>query len=367
MEGLGLTAFWQGRRVLVTGHTGFKGAWLCLWLEQLGAEVTAVALEPQTEPSLYSLAAPLAAESHFADIGDGERLAEITRKARPEIVLHLAAQALVRPSYADPAGTFATNIMGTVNLLEAVRQVPSVRTVLVVTSDKVYANDGAGRPFDEGDRLGGHDPYSASKACAELVCQSYAKSFFGDGRVVLATARAGNVIGGGDWAQDRLVPDIVRALGQGQPAELRYPQAVRPWQHVLEPLSGYLSYAQALHERTRDMPETLNFGPDASDFATVAELAGELGHRFGVSDIWAQSPGDHPAEAPVLTLTSHRAAETLDWHPRLNRAGTVAWTADWYDAHRQGADMRAFTLSQIAAYEELMHDHASMPVLPSAG
>ena len=373
MEGMGLSNFWRGRRVLVTGHTGFKGTWLCLWLERLGAEVTALALEPVSDPSLYELAAPLAGATYLADICDGQLLGEIVRAAEPEIVLHLAAQALVRPSYADPAGTFATNIMGTVNLLEAVRQTPSVRTVLVVTSDKVYANDGSGRAFDELDRMGGHDPYSASKAGAELVCRSYAKSFFADNRVTLATARAGNVIGGGDWAADRLVPDIVRALEQGRPAALRYPEAVRPWQHVLEPLAGYLAFAQAMYQRAFDrtwiepLPETLNFGPDAADFATVAELTEAFGRRFGVDQMWFQAPGNHPAEAPVLTLTSERAAQVLGWQPLLGREQTVGWTADWYDAHRQGADMRAFTLSQIAAYEELMHDEPSMPVLQRAG
>lgn len=356
LESMGLSEFWHGRRVFVTGHTGFKGAWLCLWLERLGAEVAAVALEPGSSPSLYRLAAPWSGTHRIADIREAGPLAACLQASGAEIVIHMAAQALVRPSYADPAGTFATNVMGTVNLLEAVRATPSVTTVLVVTSDKVYANDGLARPFEESDPLGGGDPYSSSKACTELVCRSYAKSFLHERGVALATARAGNVIGGGDWAQDRLVPDFVRALQRGQPVELRYPGAVRPWQHVLEPLGGYLTYARALVQRASDpaLPAALNFGPDPQDFATVAELAEELGHGFGMGIAWRQAPGTWQAEAPVLTLNSALAADVLDWHPRLNRGQTVDWTVAWYQAHRQGADMREFSLSQIAAYEELM-------------
>lgn len=248
-----LSEFWQGRKVFVTGHTGFKGAWLCLWLERLGARVSALALAPDTSPSLYALLSPWAGADHrLGDIRDAGALAAQLGRAEPEIVVHLAAQALVRPSYDDPAATYATNVMGTVNLLEAVRQAPSVRAVLVITSDKVYANDGRGRAFAEHDRLGGADPYSSSKACAELVCASYAKSFLHDRGVALATARAGNVIGGGDWARDRLVPDFVRALDRGAPLQLRYPEATCPWQHVLEPLAGYLAFARALTEGEAD-------------------------------------------------------------------------------------------------------------------
>lgn len=358
LEGMALTPFWQGRRVFVTGQTGFKGAWLCLWLERLGAKVTAVALPPVSTPSLYALAAPWPGSHHMTDIRDTCALSEQLAQSDADIVIHMAAQALVRPSYADPAETFSTNVMGTVSLLDALRAAPAVQTVLVVTSDKVYANDGSGRAFVESDPLGGSDPYSSSKACTELVCRSYAKSFLKDRGVALATARAGNVIGGGDWAQDRLVPDFIRALEQGAPVELRYPQAVRPWQHVLEPLGGYLAYAQALTEgaapaEVSALPEALNFGPDAQDFATVAELAEELGRGFGLDTAWTQAPGKWEAEAPMLTLDSTLAGEALGWRPCLNRAQTIEWTVAWYNAHREGADMREFTLRQIAAYEEL--------------
>ncbi|MCC7251815.1 CDP-glucose 4,6-dehydratase [Hyphomicrobium sp.] len=350
-----LDAFWRGRRVLVTGHTGFKGAWLCLWLEKLGAVVSAVALAPETHPSLYEKLAPWrAGRHHVQDIRDGEALRARMRAVQPEIVLHMAAQALVRPSYDAPADTFATNVMGTVHVLEAVRACPSVRAVLVITSDKVYANDGGGRPFVETDRLGGHDPYSASKTCAEIVCHSYRVSFLDELGVRLATARAGNVIGGGDWAKDRLSPDFVRALDRGAPLLLRYPHAVRPWQHVLEPLSGYLRFAQALTEdRDGILPEAFNFGPDAACVATVSELAEAFAAAYGVENAWMPAAGLHPHEAATLGLSSARARGALGWRPRLTLRQTVDWTADWYKADRNGADMRAFSLDQIAAYEQL--------------
>lgn len=352
---MGLSPFWSGRRVFVTGHTGFKGAWLCLWLERLGAVVRAVALAPETPASLYDSVSPWpGADHHVLDIRNAPALAREVRDFQPEIVLHLAAQALVRQSYADPAETFSTNVLGTVNLLEAVRDVSSVRTVLVVTSDKVYANNGQGRPFVEADPLGGADPYSSSKACAELVCASYRKSYFRGSGVALATARAGNVIGGGDWAKDRLVPDVVRALVAGEPIRLRYPDAVRPWQHVLEPLGGYLAYAQALTERGGDaLPDALNIGPDPADFARVAELAEELGAAFGLDESWRQAPGEWEPEASLLTLDSTLAADSIGWRPRLARRQAVDWTAAWYRAEREGMDMRRFTLDQIAAYEDL--------------
>lgn len=355
LEDMGLTDFWQGRRVFVTGHTGFKGAWLCLWLERLGACVSAVALAPGTSPSLYNILSPwTGADHHIGDIRDAAALAAHLKRSEPEIVIHMAAQALVRRSYEDPSDTYSTNVMGTVSLLDAVREAPSVRTVLVVTSDKVYANDGRGRAFGESDPLGGADPYSSSKACTELVCGSYAKSFLRERGVVLATVRAGNVIGGGDWGKDRLVPDFVRALDRGIPVQLRYPEAVRPWQHVLEPLGGYLTFAQALTngDKAEGLPDALNFGPDSQDFATVAELAEELGHGFGISHAWERAPGEWRPEASVLMLNSALAGDVLGWHPRLDRRQTIEWTAAWYKAYRDGADMRDFTLRQIAAYEE---------------
>jgi len=349
-----MTGFWQGRRVLVTGHTGFKGAWLCLWMERLGAEVVAMGLAPQSTPALYDILAPWPGQTHrLVDVRDGAAVLDLVREAEPEIVLHLAAQALVRRSYAAPTETFATNVMGTVNLLEAVRLVDGVKAVVVVTSDKVYENDGAGRAFREADGVGGKDPYSNSKACAELVCRSYRDSFFGDDGPALATARAGNVVGGGDWSEDRLIPDFVRALAAGDAVRLRYPQAVRPWQHVLEPLAGYLDLAQALVERRGQAPEAVNFGPDPASFASVAEIVEGLGAAFGNDAPWQPAPGPHPPEAATLTLRSELAGERLGWQPRLAMDETIAWTADWYKAHRDGADMRAFSRAQIDRYEEL--------------
>lgn len=353
MENMELAEFWRGRRVLVTGHTGFKGAWLCLWLEKLGAVVGAVALAPETSPSLYARLAPWNnADHHAADIRDSLTFRAHMVAFKPEIVIHMAAQALVRRSYDDPVGTFSTNVMGTANVLEAVRACPLVRTVLVVTSDKVYAETESGRPFVETDRLAGHDPYSASKACTEIVCQSYRASFFRERDLRLATVRAGNVIGGGDWSDDRLVPDFIRALEQGEPILLRYPHAVRPWQHVLEPLGGYLRFAQALlSDRAGALPDALNFGPDEESVATVSELAEALAAAHGAADAWWPAPGPHPPEAAVLQLSSGLARRSIGWQPRLTLREAVDWTAAWYRANREGADMRAFSLDQIAAYE----------------
>lgn len=355
LENMGLTSFWGGRRIFVTGHTGFKGAWLCLWLEKRGATVRAVALAPETSPSLYDALSPWpGADHHVVDIRDRDALAAQVSDFEPEIILHLAAQALVRRSYDDPVGTYATNVMGTVNLLDAARHVPSIRTVLVVTSDKVYANDGSGRAFVEDDALGGADPYSNSKACVELLCQSYRKSFFEECGITLATARAGNVIGGGDWSGDRLVPDFIRALEEERTLPLRYPDAVRPWQHVLEPLGGYLVFAEALTQGGAALPTALNFGPaDPQAAVTVAQLAGQLGRAFGVEDCGQQAPGLWSAEAPALLLNSALAARAIGWQPRLDRQQTIDWTAAWYKANRDGADMRRFSLDQIAVYEEM--------------
>lgn len=349
-----MSGFWAGRRVLVTGHTGFKGAWLCLWLERLGADVTAIALPPQTAPALHEMLGPWPGQSHhLADIRVGEDVARLVTDARPQIVLHMAAQALVRHSYAEPAETFASNVMGTVNLLAALRRVDSVEAVVVVTTDKVYGNDESGRAFTEQDRLGGKDPYSSSKACTELVAASFRDSYFRPHGPALATARAGNVVGGGDWSEDRLVPDFVRALDAGEPIRLRNPASVRPWQHVLEPLSGYLRLAEALVEQPGAVPEALNFGPPPESCATVAEVAEALGAAFGVAEPWRPAGGVHPPEAATLTLRSDLAASTLGWRTRLSVEETLAWTADWYRAQRQGADMRAFSLDQIARYEEM--------------
>ena len=348
-----MSGFWHGRRVLLTGQTGFKGAWLSLWLERLGARVTAVGLAPDTKPSLHSLLAPFDGQTHH--VGDIRNLGAMERlvaMAQPEIVFHLAAEALVRRSYDDPAATFSTNVMGTVNLFQALRQASQLRAVVVVTTDKVYANDEAGRPFDEADRLGGKDPYSASKACAELVVDSFRSSFFAAGGPAIATARAGNVVGGGDWAKDRLIPDFVRAMAKGEPLRLRSPMAIRPWQHVVEPLAGYLALAEALATRPASVPAALNFGPNPAQFASVAKVAEALGRAFELPLPWLPAAGINPPEAQHLRLSSKLAAETLGWRPLLSFEETLAWTANWYRAHRDGADMRALTAAQIAAYED---------------
>jgi CDP-glucose 4,6-dehydratase len=344
--------FWRGRRVLLTGHTGFKGAWMSLWLESLGAEVSGYALAPAGEPNLWNILGARWVRSVIADIRDPQRIAEAVARADPQIVLHMAAQALVRESYRDPLGTYATNVMGTAALLQACRALRRLECVVVVTSDKVYANEDGGRSFAEGDRLGGHDPYSNSKACTELLTSSFRDSFFADGPP-LATARAGNVIGGGDWSEDRLIPDCVRGLASGQAVKLRYPDAVRPWQHVLEPLSGYLALAQGLVTAPTRVPRAVNFGPDPASFCTVREVVEAFGARFAGRPGWVRDPAPQPPEAQALTLSSALAAQALSWRPALDIRQSLSWTADWYSAYSAGENMRAFSEAQIAQYREL--------------
>lgn len=353
-----MTDFWRDRSVLVTGHTGFKGAWLCLWLQSLGAKVSGLALPPSTEPSLYGLAGPWHRQNHFTvDIRDRSAMVGAIARIQPQVVFHLAAQALVRASYRAPVETYETNVMGTIHLLDALRTTPSVETVIVVTTDKVYENDSRGRAFAEDDRLGGKDPYSNSKACVELAVQSYRDSFFSrsDGPT-LATARAGNVVGGGDWSEDRLVPDVVRALLARKPVSLRYPKSVRPWQHVLEPLRGYLMFAERLSKDPASLPRAVNFGPDPAGLLTVAEVVDVLGAALGGGVGWEQAPGQHPTEAVTLSLDSSLAARSLSWVPRLPIDKTIGWTADWYRRWRDGADPRRLTLDQIEAYRVLCNE-----------
>jgi CDP-glucose 4,6-dehydratase len=337
--------------VFLTGHTGFKGAWMSLWLRLLGAEVTGYALAPHTEPNLFDLTVS-DSPSRIGDIRDAGAVRDALSAADPQIVIHMAAQALVRESYRDPIATYATNVLGTAILLEACRELEHLECVIIVTSDKVYENQGEGRPFVETDRLGGHDPYSNSKACAEFVTASFRESFFRHGPPI-ASVRAGNVIGGGDWSQDRLIPDCVRALQAREPVALRYPEAVRPWQHVLEPLSGYLALAEALVEAPDAAPRAVNFGPDPSSFCRVHEVVDAFSARFSGKPGWRRDLGQHPLEATTLTLSSALAQSSLGWRPRLQVGESLAWTADWYRAYTAGEDMVKYSEAQIARYQSL--------------
>ena len=345
--------FWRGRRVLLTGHTGFKGGWTALWLHRLGAEVHGLALPAASDPNLWNLIGEgtLAGET-IADLADRAALERAVAETRPQIVLHLAAQALVRRSYVDPVGTIATNAMGTIHLLDALRESDGLQAVLVVTTDKVYENTDSGRDFVESDPLGGHDPYSASKAAAELLVRSYAASFFDEARVPVATARAGNVIGGGDWSEDRLVPDVWRAARDNVPLVLRYPGATRPWQHVLEPTFGYLRFVEALAQGL-DVPRALNFGPLPGQPATVAEVAEKIGAALGCSTAWEQDDGMHPAEMKLLSIDPTLAARSIGWRPVLDQETTLEWTASWYGRWQRGEAARALCLAQIRDYEAL--------------
>ena len=345
--------FWPGRRVFVTGHTGFKGSWLCLMLHRLGACVTGYALDPPTRPALFEVArvtGTLVADTG-ADILDRDRLRAALWAAAPEIVLHFAAQPLVRASYADPVKTYAENVMGTVHLLDAVRHAPPVRAVIVVTTDKCYENREWGWGYRETDRLGGHDPYSSSKAAAELATQCFRDSFFTEsagGRTNVATARAGNTIGGGDWAADRLIPDAVRSIMAGQDLTIRYPGAIRPWQHVLDPLRGYLMLAERL-ACGDSFAESWNFGPDAASERSVADVLRALALHWGGLR-WAGAPGPQPHEAGNLKLDCARARERLGWRPLLDFNTAIALTAAWYDASWAENDMRGVTDRQIAHF-----------------
>jgi CDP-glucose 4,6-dehydratase len=345
-------AFWRGRRVLLTGHTGFKGAWLALWLERLGAEVSAFALPPEAGPNLFHLAKVAeSCDSRIQDLQDSDGVARQVRQARPQIVLHLAAQALVRRSLAMPVETFAINVLGTINLLQALRELEGIEAVLVVTSDKVYANDGSGRAICEADPLGGDDPYSASKAACELAVNSMRRSFLSARGVPVATARAGNVIGGGDFAEDRVVPDCVRAAIAGRPVVLRHPRSTRPWQHVLDCLCGYLLYAERLASAPAVVPQALNFGPASEPAVPVVELASAIMEAMdSTAGIEVREPG-HSVEAPLLSLDSTLARRTLGWRDRLSGPAAIEATAMWYRRWQAGEDMRAATVAEIDRYQ----------------
>ena len=353
-----LRSFYRDRRVLVTGHTGFKGTWLVHWLKQLGAHVSGFALEPETSPNLFTLTqaeAACEAGSVIANLVDAAAVRDALTRARPEIVFHLGAQALVRRGYQQPIETFDVNVMGTVHLLEACRSVPEVRTIVVVTTDKCYENLEQIWPYREPDRLGGHDPYSASKACAELVVASYRKAFLQQAGVGLASARAGNVIGGGDWAEDRLIPDLVRGAQQDQTITIRSPSATRPWQHVLDPLFGYLLLAERLSAAPNDFAEAWNFGPqpDPVTVGTVARRFIELLGR-GAVDVGPTASGVH--EAQLLAVDSTKAIQRLGWRPTLQLQAALSFTAEWYRAQILGStDLRELLNAQIARFE---HDVA---------
>ncbi|MDE8652349.1 CDP-glucose 4,6-dehydratase [Novosphingobium album (ex Liu et al. 2023)] len=346
---------WAGRRVLVTGHTGFKGSWLALWLDAMGADVTGFALPAPTQPSLFETARIAERLRHIeGDVRDPAALAAAFAAARPEVVFHLAAQPLVRLSYDDPAGTYATNVMGTVNVLEAARAAPGVRAIVAVTSDKCYENREWIWPYRETDPMGGHDPYSSSKGCAELVVAAWRRSFFaGEGAPALASARAGNVIGGGDWAADRLVPDLVRAFAAGAAPLIRNPQAVRPWQHVLEALGGYILLAEHLLTGDRTFAEGWNFGPSDEDARPVAWIVERMRAAWGDAGAMVPDRGPRPHEAGLLRLDSAKARAALGWQPRLRLETALDWIVDWHKQVDAGADARAVTLAQIAAYRAL--------------
>jgi len=353
---------WRGRSVLVTGHTGFKGGWLATWLHAMGARVHGYALDPLREPSLFGVArvAGSLASDTRADLADSAALRAAFESARPEVVFHLAAQPLVRESYADPLGTFATNVMGTAHVLDAVRRTDSVRAVVAITTDKVYENREWEFPYREVDPLGGNDPYSASKAAAEIVAASYRASFFASANghpACIATARAGNVIGGGDWAADRLVPDCLRAFPEGRAVRLRYPHAVRPWQHVLEPLAGYIALGeQLLGPRGAHFAKAWNFGPDAHGEATVGQVADLAAEAWGDgARVEFDRTGIHPHEAGQLRLDSSRARHELGWEPRLSLRRALQSTVEWHKAWIARKDMSAVVRTQIDAYRTAAH------------
>lgn len=353
--------FWSEQRIFLTGHTGFKGSWTAKWLATTGARVSGYALPPNTSPNLYSMLFPTeGVTSTFGDILDVPLLEKAIAETDPTIAVHMAAQPLVRLSYREPANTYAVNVMGTLNVLEALRKAPNLKTIIVVTTDKVYRNNDSGHVFVESDPLGGHDPYSSSKAACEEVVACYDQSYFADAGVAIATVRAGNVVGGGDWSEDRLLPDIWRAMQTGEPLVLRNPLSTRPWQHVLDPVSGYLTFAEKLHlTGGKGLPKALNFAPVADAPLTVQTVSEMMGEALGLEEAWVQAEGFQPVEMKLLALDSSLARETIDWKPALTGREAIKWTADWFLNQRQGGDCAAFTAKQIAEYEARTAANAS--------
>jgi CDP-glucose 4,6-dehydratase len=349
--------FWRRRRVFITGHTGFKGSWLSLWLQSLGAEVTGYALAPPTTPSLYEQArVENGMQSITGNVCDLPSLQNAIQQAQPEIVIHMAAQSLVRESYTQPVETYATNVMGTVNLLEAVRHTPGVRAVVCVTTDKCYENREWAWGYRENEAMGGYDPYSSSKGCVELVSAAYRNSFFNplahaQHGVAVATARAGNVIGGGDWAKDRLIPDMLAAFEAGKPAIIRNPHAIRPWQHVLEPLRAYLSLAEQLYTQGPAFAEGWNFGPNDDDARSVGWIASRLTAQWDDGATWQGDSGQHPHEAHYLKLDISKARSRLNWHPAMRLESALELIVAWSRQRLAGVDVRKTTLNQIQTYQ----------------
>jgi CDP-glucose 4,6-dehydratase len=352
MESLGVKSlFWPGKRVLLTGHTGFKGAWLAFWLNRLGVQVTGISLPPVTEPNLFTLAGiHNCCESYFCDIKDRDKLHDLVRRAKPEILFHFAAQALVRPSYREPLSTFATNVMGTANILDALRGLNSIKAVIMVTTDKVYHNHEWPWPYRETDALGGHDPYSASKAASEIVIASYRHAFLGQQGVAIASARAGNVIGGGDWSEDRLIPDAVRCWQSGQTLMVRRPQSVRPWQHVLEPLGGYLTLTEQLWTRP-EIAGAFNFGPEPHESATVRHVIEMALSSYGEGSVQYGDGSEGPHEAGYLALDIAKARNVLGYSPRWSLTEAIQRTCAWYRRQRQGERADVLCEQEIAAFE----------------
>ena len=359
-EGLGRGGvdpeFWRGKRVFLTGHTGFKGSWLSLWLQNMGAQLTGFALPPPTDPALFTEACVAEGMASFiGDIRERETLARALIDGEPDIVIHMAAQPLVRASYDDPVGTYATNVMGTVHLLEAVRATPSVRAVCIVTTDKCYENREWAWGYREGEAMGGYDPYSSSKGCAELVASAYRRSFFGEGETRhgagIASGRAGNVIGGGDWAVDRLIPDILRSIIDGREVLIRNPLAIRPWQHVLEPLSGYLVLCQALWESPQAAGDAWNFGPRDEDARPVQWIVERLCELWGDGARWTHDQGVQPHEAQYLKLDISKARAQLGWQPRWTLGEALDEIIAWHRAWRSGADMRQYCFDELERFK----------------
>ena len=345
--------FWRDKRVIITGHTGFKGSWLSLWLNSLGAQITGYALDPLTDPNLFNafeIEKSIIDLRH--DIRDLSVLKDVIKSTKPEIIIHMAGQTLVRESYKDPVGTYATNVMGTVNLLEATRSCDSVRVILVITSDKCYENREIDYGYCESDPMGGHDPYSSSKGCAELVTSAFRRSFFEDDSVVaVASARAGNVIGGGDWAADRIIPDAIRAFSEEHTLKVRNPDAIRPWQHVLEPLSGYMTLCEKMWDHSSEFSEGWNFGPEDESVQTVEKVADRVSSLWDDHATWEKSNRDHPHEATLLKLDITKAKDRLGWAPKWDLDTTLEKTVSWYKSYYNGINMYEMSLNQIAEYQ----------------